>query len=438
MLLRPHYLLIIAILLPAWACGGEADPFEDLERPKPAQPKGGDPFTDLEGPKTEEAKPAKETPLKNRPIESKGFFSDNFTFKKEIYGAVAWSDLEPKPRDFYSRQSVGFEILKKFSTSTATVAAFNIQGRLVRRDNFIDTPFDAEGRERDGWAIEYHNLYWDFYNFLNPALGDAKGDHVGRFNFRLGRFYLPFGLNLQTDTHGTLLQLSNDRNFGFERDWYAGLWGALNSDLNYDIYYLLGAGYDLSFKGQKGLLGARFSLANKYFVEHGIEAGLAFMYGERLSWHALEHSASVERDSEGNKIVDTRRIGLDFRYTRSVPTGSLVFTNELSIGSDENDEVYTQLHQLGYLHRSRKFGFDVQYRRFRQNMIMGVPSLGGMHEPASSKTDASVIGEFTWYFRNDMGNTNLHWLKLNVERETEYHQHRKLDTKITLQYYRYW
>jgi hypothetical protein len=31
--------------------------------------------------------------------------------------------------------------------------------------------------------------------------------------------YLPFGLNLQTDTHATLQQLSNDRNFGFERDW---------------------------------------------------------------------------------------------------------------------------------------------------------------------------------------------------------------------------
>ncbi|MCW8133590.1 MAG: hypothetical protein KIS92_24815 [Planctomycetota bacterium] len=428
----PCALLSLGLLIAVGTLAAAEDPFADLERPK-----SDDPFADLEGAKPAEKKP-NETPVKNRPIESKGFFEDNFTIKKEVYGAVTWSDHAAKPRDFYSRQSVGFEILKKFSTRSATVASFNVQGRLVRRDNFLDTPFDAEGRERDGFFFEYHNLYWDFYNVLNPVLGDAKGDHVGRFNFRLGRFYLPFGLNLQTDTHGSLLQLSNDRNFGFERDWYAGLWGSLNQDLNYDFYYLLGAGYDLSFKGQKGLVGTRVSLANKYSIEHGVEAGLAFLYGERLSWHALEHSASVERDSEGNKIVDTLRLGLDFRYTRTVPTGSLVFTNELSLGKDENDEVFTQLHQLGYLNRSRKFGFDVQYRRFFQNMILGAPSLGGAHAPASSKTDASVIGEFTWYFRNDLGNTNLHWIKVNVERETEYHQKRKLDTKLTVQYYRYW
>lgn len=399
---------------------------------------GEDPFADLEGGKTKASTPENETPLKARPIEDKGFFKDNFTFKKEVYSQFTYSALEEQPRQFYSRQSVGFEVLKKFSTRTATVAAFNLQVRLMRRDNFIDTPNDAEGREREGWFVEYHNAYWDFYNFLNPALGDTKGEHVGRFNFRLGRFYLPFGLNLQTDTHGSLLQLSNDRNFGFERDWYAGLWGALNGDISYDVYYLLGAGYDLSFKGQKGLVGARFRLADKYFVEHGLEAGASFMYGERLSWHALEHSASVERASEGNKIVDTLRYGLDFRYTRSVPTGDVKFTTELSAGKDEGDEVFTLLHQLGYLHRSRRFGTDIQYRRFKQNLVLGVPSLGNTHAAASSKADASVSGEFTWYFRNDIGNANLHWIKLHAERELEYHQNRKLDTKVTLQYYRYW
>lgn len=231
----PCVLLSLGLLIAVGTLAAAEDPFADLERPKPAPDKSGDPFADLEGAKPAEKKPD-ETPLKNRPIESKGFFEDNFTIKKEVYGAVTWSDHAAKPRDFYSRQSVGFEILKKFSTKSATVASFNIQGRLVRRDNFLDTPYDGEGRERDGFFFEYHNLYWDFYNVLNPVLGDAKGDHVGRFNFRLGRFYLPFGLNLQTDTHGSLLQLSNDRNFGFERDWYAGLWGSLNQDLNYDFY----------------------------------------------------------------------------------------------------------------------------------------------------------------------------------------------------------
>ena len=89
---------------------------------------------------------------------------------------------------------------------------------------------------------------------------DARSRNVGRFNFRAGHFYVPFGLNLQTDTHGTVLQLSNERNFGFERDWHAGVWGSINRHLNYDAYYLTGSGYDLKFKGQSGLGAVRVSL----------------------------------------------------------------------------------------------------------------------------------------------------------------------------------
>ena len=50
--------------------------------------------------------------------------------------------------------------------------------------------------------------------------------------------------------------------------------------------------------------------------------------------------------------------------------------------------------------------------------------------------DASIIGELTWYFRNDVGNSNLHWIKLNVERQLERIQGRP-NTIITVQYYFY-
>ena len=47
-----------------------------------------------------------------------------------------------------------------------------------------------------------------------------------------------------------------------------------------------------------------------------------------------------------------------------------------------------------------------------------------------------MIAEFTWYFRNDVGNANLHWIKLNVERQLERTQGRP-QTIVTLQYYFY-
>jgi len=62
-----------------------------------------------------------------------------------------------------------------------------------------------------------------------------------------------------------------------------------------------------------------------------------------------------------------------------------------------------------------------QYRRFREE---------------GHGADASIIGELTWYFRNDVGNSNLHWIKLNVERQLERIQARP-NTISTLQYYFY-
>jgi hypothetical protein len=234
-----------------------------------------DPFADVAP--AAETQPANQEP--ERSWFSK-FLGDNFAFKKEIMSEFD-SDADGSGA---SRQSVGFEMLKKFADSTSTVASFDFQGRLVRRDGYNPVPNDMEGVGRQGWVFEYHNLYLDFYNVFNPLMGESgRARSVGKFNFRIGRFYVPFGLNLQTDTHGTLLQLSNGDNFGFDRDWYAGFWGAINKHLNYDAYYLAGSGYDLKFKGQSGLGAVRISLSNKYSSEYGLEGGISVIGGERLA-----------------------------------------------------------------------------------------------------------------------------------------------------------
>jgi hypothetical protein len=363
-----------------------------------------DPFADVVPNAEEETTPKKRT-----------FFGENFGFRKEIMSQVT---VNPEDRPA-SRQSIGFEVLKKFSTETSTIASFNFQGRFVRRDGFVPVLNDMEGWDRKGWAFEYHNLYFDFYNVLNPVLNsESKGRNAGRFNVRAGRFYVPFGLNLQTDTHGTVLQLSNDQNFGFERDWYTGVWGTLNKHLNYDVYYLAGSGYDLKFKGQSGLGAVRLSLGNKYNSEYGLEGGVSFLGGERLS------SKTNLGDAMGSireRPINTLRTGIDGRYRRAVPKGLLTLTSELSGGRDKPSSVFMELHQAEFLHQSRRWGVATQYRRFGEE---------------GRGSDASVIGEITWYFRNDVGNSNLHWLKLNVERQVE-RIYGRPDTVITLQYYFY-
>ncbi len=382
-----------------------------------------DPFQELD------RKPA---PAPAAGVQGGGFFEDNFTFKKELYSQFSHGSEEPNDGntlagDVYSRQSAGFEVLKKFSTATSTVASFNMQGRAVHRTQFVETISDMEGEDRDGWFFEYHNLYVDLYNVFDPFLSaEGRGENLGRFNLRVGRFYLPFGLNLQTDTHGTLLQLSNDRNFGYERDWYAGFWGSLTPDLNYDAYYLLGSGYAVSFKGQEGLAGLRVSLADRYRTEYGVEAGIAAMYGRRLSEQAVMRSPSVAATAGEDDVVSTVRAGLDARYTLPLPSGSLGFTAELSYGRDEFDAILTQLYQIEYLADRRRWALSAQYRRFWQDI-----------DASGHKTDASIIGEATWFFRNDPSNAFLHSVRLNVERRLE-RQTGPDETVVSLQYYLYW
>lgn len=347
-------------------------------------------------------------------------------FKNEIMTQFSFStgagdgDFEP-----YNRYSYGFELLKKFANNVSTTSSFNVQTRLVFRRQYEPVINDMEGETRPELFLEYHNFYIDLYNALDPWMApEARASNLGRFNFRFGRFYLPFGLNLQTDTHGTILQLSNDRNFGFERDWYAGFWGSLNDNLNYDLYYMLGSGYAITRKGQQGLLGARISLANKYLYDHGVEGGLAIISGERLSKHAAMRSESVMAGARNGQIIDTMRIGLDGRYGRAVPGGKMTFTGELSTGKDESDNVLTQLYQLDFLRADRKFGWATQYRQFWQ-------------ETMQHKTDSSLIGELTWYMKNDVGNASLEWIKLNVEKKLRV-QGGSPDTITSIQFYRYW
>ena len=97
-----------------------------------------------------------------------------------------------------------------------------------------------------------------------------------------------------------------------------------------------------------------------------------------------------------------------------------VITEQLA-RRDISDAVSTQLHQVDYLHGSRRWGLATQYQR--------VSKANSLHD--------AVIGELSWYFRNDVGNSNLHWIKINVERQVERAQTRA-DTIVALQYYRYW
>lgn len=330
---------------------------------------------------------------------------DNLLFRKEIYWAeTAGVDDFRDTRDVDSRISAGFEVQKRFSTPTRTVAALDYQGRIVFRDHTLDTAADPMGMDSGTWEYETHNAYADFFNLAGAP---------GRFNLRLGRAYLPFGLNWQTDTHGTLLQLSNDRVFGTDRDWQATAYGSVTEMLDYRAGYVLGTGPDQRLDGQGGMAVGRIGLGNPSLFERGLEGGLSGAFGQRLDSHAgMDHP------------IPTWRAGADLRKRFDSGIGPFTLTGEGAIGEDDSAPVRSGLAQLDWLNPGRRWGAAAQYFYFESGA-------GG------DETDQRAIFVLTRYFRNEVGNAALHWIALGLEQQIQTPEGDE-DLLLTLQYYRYW
>ena len=357
--------------------------------------------------------------VSNRVALAEPGWSDNLLLRKEVYLLfAAGRDNFDETHDIMSRVSAGFEVQKRFATATRTVASVDYQGRVVYRDHALDTAADPMGREASPWRYETHNAYVDIYNVFGEP---------GRFNLRGGYFYQPFGLNQQTDTHGTLLQLSNDRLFGAERDWQTTMYGSLNENLDYVVGYLLGAGPDHKMAGQSGLGVARVMLNNDWLFTRGLEGGLSVAAGERVDPDAVMRSRSVHHDTRGDPVVSTWRTGVDARKRLDSGVGPFTLTGEAAIGQDEEDQILSGLTQADWLHPGRRWGAAVQYLHLWQDVASG----------AEDFTDARATSLLTYYFKNDVGNANLHWISLGVERQVQVTDGPE-DTLVMVQYYRYW
>ena len=343
------------------------------------------------------------------PAKASSRWTDNLLFRREIFWMTAAGEEDFRETDdVYTRISAGFEVQKRFATATKTVASANYQGRAVYRHHVLDTAADPMGMDAEGWKYETHNAYAEFYNLLGEP---------GRFNIRAGRFYLPFGLNYLTDTHGTLLQLSNDRVFGTDRDWQLTAYGNATKHLDYSAGYVFGSGADQKLDGQAGMAVGRLGFGNSVLFEQGLEGGLSAAYGERIDPHAAR---------EG--VIETWRAGADLRKRFDSELGPFTVTGEGSVGGDEADAVWSGLAQADWLHPGRRWGAAAQYFRFDREHGM---------ESHGVATDERASLVLTRYFRNDVGNAALHWIALGLEQQLQMPEGGE-DTLLTLQYYRYW
>ncbi|HQF21301.1 MAG TPA: hypothetical protein PLT37_08690 [Kiritimatiellia bacterium] len=332
------------------------------------------------------------------------WWRDNWQVRRELYGVVAggWHDLDDTGRASV-RLSAGFEVQKRLATATRTLGAVDYQGRVVYREHSLNATGDAMGMDAARWTYETHNAYFELYNVAGE---------LGRLNLRAGRFYVPFGLSWQTDTHGTLLQLANERVFGDSHDWQVTAYGNATELLDYQVGYVFGAGPRQHWDGQSGMAVGRLGLNNTARNERGREGGISAAYGQRLD------------PAVGAGVVDTWRVGVDARQRLDTGGGPITLTGEGAAGEDDQRAVWSGLLQADWLHPSRRWGAAAQYTYFTRRAAT----------PATQQSAALVA---TRYFRNEVGNTALHWLAVGVENRwaaTDMPD----DTLLLAQYYHYW
>ena len=332
------------------------------------------------------------------------WWRDNWQVRRELYGVVGvgWPDIEDSDRASL-RLSAGFEVQKRVATATRTIGAVDYQGRVVYRDRSLNAPGDAMGMDADRWTYETHNAYVEWYQVAGGP---------GRLNLRAGRFYVPFGLSWQTDTHGTLLQLANERVFGDSHDWQVTAYGNATALLDYQVGYLLGAGPRQHLDGQSGMAVGRVGLNNAALNERGREAGVSAAYGQRL-----DPAVAAGR-------VDTWRVGVDARQRLDTGNGPITLTGEGAAGEDNQRAVWSALLQADWLHPSRRWGAAAQYTHYTWR----APT------PATQQ-NATLVA--TRYFRNEVGNTALHWLAVGIENRWA-PSDTPADTLVLAQYYHFW
>lgn len=384
-----------------------------------AAPESDDPFADLE---------ARSTPAESG-IPSSSLWTDNFLFRRELNIHVnAPSDNSERDPGF--RGSIGFEVQKKFSTPTSTLAALDVQGRLVWRDGWRPTLSDPMGRDAEGWTYETHNATLDLFDLIGPP---------GAVNARLGHGYVPFGLNAITDSHAYLFQPQADENFGFERDTQALLWGSPSDFWDASLGALAGRGEPFTLDSSTGLGVARMGLGRWFRQEHGVEGGFSFLGGVRKPPHAHTGSVSAEAGEEpaghedpvmdsdaGDSRIRTWRIGADGRWAFTRRGGVWVLSAEASGGGDDGRHVRAGLAQAEWIHSS---GF---WSAMAQGRVRRAPA--GDSTPENSWAGQLVI---TRHLEMDPTRSRLHFIAAGVECRGPA-SGESGDVLWMAQYYRFW
>lgn len=262
--------------------------------------------------------------------ENRGYGFDNLRWTIDLSTRGSYM----KGTDDWSGQyALGLDLHKVFTGPSGDIGTLLFQSYLVRLDNNTYPPYFFD--DGDDWE-----LVWRITNFNYTALAR------GRFNIRVGHFEVPFGLEQNINTNGTLRQLTfKDR--GIKTDWGATINGILTR-LEYEIAVSRGSGNDIRSTDDPYLVAGRIGSRS----DRNLIFGLSFLRGEIL-------------DSAGT--IERTRVGLDMAWYR----GLLEVLLEVSAGEDADTNTVNGLAELSLRNPMETLHGWLQLRHYQTDTATG-------------------------------------------------------------------
>jgi hypothetical protein len=161
-----------------------------------------------------------------------GSLSDNLRLTFDMSGRF---EYDTNREEWSISQYYGFDLFKVLSNKQGDYATILLQGYATGLDNNPAPPFIFDGPNDWQW------IYRMFYINWKLAPRDA-------LNLKVGHFEMPFGLEMDIDTNGTLRQLGTAPNLGIKADWGLTLNG-VSSGLEYEFGISRGSGFEWETAG---------------------------------------------------------------------------------------------------------------------------------------------------------------------------------------------
>lgn len=234
--------------------------------------------------------------------------------------------------DSFLMNVLGFDMHRVFSANNRDIATLTFQPYIVNFSGKSTTPYYFDGHDTE--------LTWRIANFNYHALSN------GAMDIRVGHFEVPFGLEQNIDTNGTIRQYSFAER-GIKADWGASVNGVL-SGVDYEMSLTRGSGNDISSRDDPYVFAGRIGMPST----NNLIVGGSFFEGRVLG---------------PNGSIRKKRLGLDAAWYHK----HWELLGEFTVGDDAGSTRQQALVEVSWRNRPENLHIYSQFRRQRQELEAG-------------------------------------------------------------------